>query len=1114
MPMEKSNMKIVQVTPGLIPIPPNGWGAIEKLIWELHCNFLKAGHDSKIVYLDEITGNEDIVHIHVGNLANTAHERGIPYYFTMSDHYTHLYGKASGVYQANLKAVQNSIRSFVGGKFLVDYFDGIPEYSPYGVNTKYFTPAITKPKEHRLLCVANNGYETNPSGDRKGFGHAIAAAKRLGLPITIAGPKNNQIYFDSNPPDYDKLTILYDLTEEQLLQTYREHTIFLHPSHLEAGHPNLTLLEAMACGLPVVGTFEENNSLRGMQIVNPTGDEVADGINTVLENYNGFVDAALSQAEELSWENRAKEFLNIYTEDKSGGSTMKRQLLNHYSNTNKLKKSNSPKITIHNVDGMFVEILGGPVTEYEVKFIDRSTNETVYTSVIGSNCWARTSAKYYVDWKVQIRDLNSTFTYEYDLNLAGKKVFICFESKSLGDTLAWIPFVEEFRKKHNCELICSTFLNKLFASKYPNIKFVEPAQTVHDLTALYRLGVFYKDNEIDTTSHPSYPMNKPLQQMASDILGLPYKEIRPEMVQPEVDVDEKLITIGIHSTAQAKYWNNPEGWQDVVNYLNNKGYTVKLLSNEPDGYMGNKHPHGIISHPASSLESAITELKKSKLFIGLASGLSWVSWAVGTPTMIISGFSDPVSEMQECIRIAAPVGSCRGCFGRHKLDAGDWNWCPDHKDTPRQFECSKNISSQTVIDTIERFLNNTPTNLPGWFSYQGLYDEMVDNAVGGETFVEVGAWMGKSTNYMATKISDSQKDIKFTTIDTWKGTPDESYHINTVDELGGDMFPQFIKNTVLSNNHTNIQTIKDTSLNAANLFANNSIDFIMIDAGHSYTDVLNDLNIWYNKVKPGGIISGDDYTVFGGVTRAADEFFYGQFKHSGYSFIRKKPRIQIKHMLTRPDDLRERISVKSIEQLERYGIKYEQIINKVYDELPPKEHCARPEHIVDHNTPGEIHPGAGLGWLTGRHYGCYLAHRTALETIDDVNYDYTLIFEADAYLYVGLEEFVDIVHKACFISERDDVYYISFANNGSHEIHHIAQLFSRTAFNQNLAHCYLIPNRYKQWWLDRLADCPWDVADIWFNHVFHQHPKPRYTTNKIYSKQAGGMSLIDKELKT
>jgi hypothetical protein len=134
--------------------------------------------------------------------------------------------------------------------------------------------------------------------------------------------------------------------------------------------------------------------------------------------------------------------------------------------------------------------------------------------------------------------------------------------------------------------------------------------------------------------------------------------------------------------------------------------------------------------------------------------------------------------------------------------------------------------------------------------------------------------------------------------------------------------------------------------------------------------------------------------------------------------------------------------------------------------------------------------------------------------MDETNYDYTLIFEADAFINVGLEEFVEIVHRACFLSERDDVYYIGLADNPSWTKDRIDNLFSKTAANQDLAHAYLIPNRTKQWWMDRIEDCGWDVGDLWYNHVFANHPKPRYTTNKMYSKQAEGYSLLDETVKT
>jgi autotransporter strand-loop-strand O-heptosyltransferase len=922
-------MKIANIKTGILPIPPNGWGAIEKLIWELHCNFLKLGHDSKIVYLDELTGDEDIVHIHVGNLANLAHERGIPYYFTMSDHHTFIGGKDSHAYLHNYEGIQNSIRSFVGGKFLVEHFDNMPMYSPYGVNTSYFTPNPNKNiPQHRLLCVANNGYMHNPAQDRKGFGYAIEAAKKLNLPITIAGPENNKLYFQNNPPDYDKLTILYNLSEEELLKVYQQHTIFLHPSELEAGHPNLTLLESMACGLPVVGTLEPNNSLRGMIVAKRDINEIASGIENIIQDYSGYSYAARKQAETLSWENRAKEFISIYEQDTS--LRMKKKLVYSYNKTLPIKKVAAPKININNIDGMFAEILGGPSTTYNVKFINKADNSVLYETNMGNNCWARTAHKYYIDWRVEITDLNSSYTYQYDLTLNNARVLICMESRSLGDTLAWMPYIEEFQRKHNCKVICSTFMNDIFKDQYPNIEFEEPGTTVHNLTALYRVGIFYGDNDaINTNMHPSYPMDKPLQQTASDILGLDYTEIRPRIAAPSVDVDEKLITIAIHSTTQAKYWNNPTGWQTVVDYLKAQGYTVKLLSHEPDGYMGNKNPTGVEIHPPSNLQGVMTELKRSKLFIGLGSGLSWLSWTLNVPTMIISGFSDPISEMQDCIRVTAPQSACSGCFNRARLDAGDWNWCPDHKNTPRQFECTKTISADTVIDAISTFL------------------------------------------------------------------------------------------------------------------------------------------------KP-------------------------------------KPRIQIKHLLTRLTDTREVLSAQSIKQLKQYGMNYQPIVNAVYDNVPPAEHCRRPHDI----STDPLDFQNGLGYLTGRHYGCYLAQRNAIASMDDVNYDYSLIFEADAHIAPDeLEEFVNTVYKACVVSERDDVYFVSFARNNS-RFEAVDDTFFKTAHHQDLAHCYLISNRHKNWWHSRILDSEWDVADLWLNHVFCNHPQLRYTTQKMLCKQLEGMSLIDKTVKT
>lgn len=385
---------------------------------------------------------------------------------------------------------------------------------------------------------------------------------------------------------------------------------------------------------------------------------------------------------------------------------MRDKLANHYNNTLRLNKTIAPNVTFNNIDGMCAEITGGEDVKYEIKFIDATTNTNVYTTTIGKNCWSRVNTKYFVNWKVEVRNTKTGEIITHRLNMRNQRVYIALDSKSLGDTLAWIAAVEEFRKKHLCKVICSTFWNHLFVDEYPGIEFVSPGEVVHNLYAMYTLGMFYKaDETFDGDKHPTDPMSEGLQKMAWDILGMEYREVRPRMKQPVVgNGDSKQVCIAIHSTAQSKYWNNPTGWQEVVDWLNNKGYTVKMLSMEGDGYMGNKNPTGIVQHPNGPIEDVIAELKKSKAFIGISSGLSWVSWAAKIPTVIISGFTYPKNEMADCIRIAAPETKCSGCWNRLKFNPGDWNWCPDQKGTPRQFECSKSITAEMVIRELEKIL--------------------------------------------------------------------------------------------------------------------------------------------------------------------------------------------------------------------------------------------------------------------------------------------------------------------------------------------------------------------------------------------------------------------------
>lgn len=354
----------------------------------------------------------------------------------------------------------------------------------------------------------------------------------------------------------------------------------------------------------------------------------------------------------------------------------------------------------HFIDGALMEVRSKEDKEFRVEFWSKS-GICEFVTNIRSNMWTKTNKKYFDEWTCKVYD-GDHLIYDKKYDATGKRVFITLESKSIGDTLAWFPYVDEFRKKWNCKVICSTFWNHLFIDTYPEIEFVNPGSVVNNIYAMYSVGWFYNDDDtFKVDRNPSDFKEIPLGKTAADILGLDFEYVKAKINIPAVE-KQKRVGIAIHSTAQTKYWNNPTGWQEVTDYLIGLGYEVLILSKEGDGYMGNSHPKGANKLPEGSMENLMKVMKTCEFFIGVGSGLSWVSWTLNVPTVLISGFSKPISEFSgdDVIRIFNS-SVCNGCYNRFRLDAGDWNWCPDQKGTERQFECTKSITGKMVIDAIK-----------------------------------------------------------------------------------------------------------------------------------------------------------------------------------------------------------------------------------------------------------------------------------------------------------------------------------------------------------------------------------------------------------------------------
>jgi hypothetical protein len=155
-----------------------------------------------------------------------------------------------------------------------------------------------------------------------------------------------------------------------------------------------------------------------------------------------------------------------------------------------------------------------------------------------------------------------------------------------------------------------------------------------------------------------------------------------------------------------------------------------------------------------------------------------------------------------------------------------------------------------------------------WFSYPELYSAAVQYFQPKSNFYEIGSWKGRSSVYMGVEIINSNKQHSFTCVDTWAGC-DFTKDLKSIKEK--TLYDEFLTNIEPLNGL--IIPVKSTSLEAAKLVADESLDFCFIDASHDYDNVIADIHAWFPKVKQGGVIAGHDYPDWEGVKKAVDEFF-------------------------------------------------------------------------------------------------------------------------------------------------------------------------------------------------------------------------------------------------
>lgn len=203
---------------------------------------------------------------------------------------------------------------------------------------------------------------------------------------------------------------------------------------------------------------------------------------------------------------------------------------------------------------------------------------------------------------------------------------------------------------------------------------------------------------------------------------------------------------------------------------------------------------------------------------------------------------------------------------KYPIDGLDFPNNPKEPDYQLNF-IFENKTKNSGSNYMEHYYKSVPSN---WFDYEEVYKYAIDKAKENAVFVELGVWFGQSMSFAGVEIFNSKKAITVYGVDSFLQGDQPSKH----SEKDESRYNEVLKYTKPVVDTGIVKIIKSDSSEAAKLFEDESIDFLFIDANHTYEGVKLDLESWYPKVKKGGIISGHDYIHhWEGLVKAVNEFF-------------------------------------------------------------------------------------------------------------------------------------------------------------------------------------------------------------------------------------------------
>ena len=138
-----------------------------------------------------------------------------------------------------------------------------------------------------------------------------------------------------------------------------------------------------------------------------------------------------------------------------------------------------------------------------------------------------------------------------------------------------------------------------------------------------------------------------------------------------------------------------------------------------------------------------------------------------------------------------------------------------------------------------------------------IYRLAVEWPVEGD-IVELGAWTGLTTSYLATACRVRNSGRVFA-VDTFEGTKEDGSRYPSIAKMGGSTLEAFHQRTRRAGVADIAWPLIGLTTEVVDRYPGRPIRFLLIDADHSYDGVRADFESWSPKVAPGGLIVFHDY---------------------------------------------------------------------------------------------------------------------------------------------------------------------------------------------------------------------------------------------------------------